>query len=140
MSLYTPQIGEVSDERLRPVDRERVVADLLALRLRYPKLALPKGLIEVYANPPDIARRVRLRAHDDDHLGRFDDARSRRASSAARPTAATAAASRRPAWRRSRGISCSALIPVGSIFDGSLKVGQQLQAAAPGRAVRGLML
>ena len=53
MSLYTPQVGEVSDERLRPADRERVVGDLLALRLRYPKLALPKGLIEVYASPPD---------------------------------------------------------------------------------------
>ena len=53
VSLYTPQIGEVSDERLRPVDRERVVADLMALRLSFPKLALPKGLIEVYANPPD---------------------------------------------------------------------------------------
>src|SRR6187549_1693946 len=27
-SLYTPQIGEVSDERLRPADRELVVSDL----------------------------------------------------------------------------------------------------------------
>jgi MoaA/NifB/PqqE/SkfB family radical SAM enzyme len=53
VSLYTPQIGEVSDERLPPADRERVVGDLFALRLRYPKLALPKGLIEVYASPPD---------------------------------------------------------------------------------------
>jgi sulfatase maturation enzyme AslB (radical SAM superfamily) len=33
VSLYTPQIGEVSDERLRPADRERVVAVLFALRL-----------------------------------------------------------------------------------------------------------
>src|SRR6187549_4171121 len=30
-SLYTPQIGEVSDERLRPADRELVVSDLQAL-------------------------------------------------------------------------------------------------------------
>jgi MoaA/NifB/PqqE/SkfB family radical SAM enzyme len=52
VSLYTPQVGEISDERLRPADRATVVADLLALRLRYPKLALPKGLIEAYANPP----------------------------------------------------------------------------------------
>jgi MoaA/NifB/PqqE/SkfB family radical SAM enzyme len=52
MSLYTPQIGEVSDERLRPDDRVRVVNDLLALRLRFPKLAAPKGLLEVYAEPP----------------------------------------------------------------------------------------
>jgi MoaA/NifB/PqqE/SkfB family radical SAM enzyme len=53
VSLYTPQIGEVSDERLRPADRQRVVNDLRALRLKYRKLALPSGLIDVYANPPE---------------------------------------------------------------------------------------
>src|SRR6185436_5857576 len=53
ISLYTPQIGEISAERLSAADRERVVTDLLALRLRYRKLALPKGLIDVYAKPPD---------------------------------------------------------------------------------------
>jgi sulfatase maturation enzyme AslB (radical SAM superfamily) len=52
ISLYTPQIGEVSDEMLRPSDRQRVVSDLRALRLRYPKLEAPEGLINVYANPP----------------------------------------------------------------------------------------
>jgi MoaA/NifB/PqqE/SkfB family radical SAM enzyme len=52
VSLYTPQIGEVSAERLTPADRARVVADLMALRARYPKLEAPKGLIDVYANPP----------------------------------------------------------------------------------------
>jgi MoaA/NifB/PqqE/SkfB family radical SAM enzyme len=51
-SLYTPQLGEVSEERLRPADRERVIADLLALRLRYSKLIMPLGLIEAYAAPP----------------------------------------------------------------------------------------
>lgn len=52
VSLYTPQIGEVSEERLRPEDRERVVAALMTLRTRYPKLKMPKGMIEVYASPP----------------------------------------------------------------------------------------
>ena len=52
MSLYTPQIGEVSDERLTPADRRHVVADLMALRLRYPKLEAPKALLDVYAEPP----------------------------------------------------------------------------------------
>jgi sulfatase maturation enzyme AslB (radical SAM superfamily) len=51
-SLYTPQIGEISAERLTQADRQRVVADMMALRLRYPKLEAPKGLIDVYANPP----------------------------------------------------------------------------------------
>lgn len=53
ISLYTPQIGEVSEERLGPADRQRVVADLRALRLRYSKLEAPEGLIDVYADPPD---------------------------------------------------------------------------------------
>jgi MoaA/NifB/PqqE/SkfB family radical SAM enzyme len=53
VSLYTPQIGEVSEERLLPADRERVVADLMALRGKYPKLRMPEGLIKVYATPPE---------------------------------------------------------------------------------------
>ena len=52
VSLYTPQLGEASEERLLPADREKVIADLLALRLRYPKLKMPKGMIEAYAEPP----------------------------------------------------------------------------------------
>jgi MoaA/NifB/PqqE/SkfB family radical SAM enzyme len=52
ISLYTPQLGEVSAERLSASDREHVVADLLALRLRYPKFAVPAGLIEAFADPP----------------------------------------------------------------------------------------
>jgi MoaA/NifB/PqqE/SkfB family radical SAM enzyme len=52
-SLYTPQVGEESAEKLRPEDREQVVNDLLAMRLEYPKIGMPKGLIDVYATPPD---------------------------------------------------------------------------------------
>jgi organic radical activating enzyme len=52
VSLYTPQIGELSVERLAPSDRQEVVAQLHALRLTYPKLTMPKGLIDVYAQPP----------------------------------------------------------------------------------------
>ena len=53
MSLYTPQLGEISDERLTPDDRRRVVADLMGLRLLYPKLEAPEGMLNVYAQPPD---------------------------------------------------------------------------------------
>lgn len=52
VSLYTPQIGEVSDERLEPLDRERVVATLMHLRTIYPKLRMPHGLIAALADPP----------------------------------------------------------------------------------------
>jgi MoaA/NifB/PqqE/SkfB family radical SAM enzyme len=51
-SLYTPQIGEVADEILTPHDRERVIAALMSLRRRYPKIGMPEGLVKQYATPP----------------------------------------------------------------------------------------
>jgi len=42
-SLYTPQVGEEAPEILLPEDRRRVVEDLLALRLEYPKIEMPKA-------------------------------------------------------------------------------------------------
>jgi MoaA/NifB/PqqE/SkfB family radical SAM enzyme len=128
MSLYTPQIGEVSDERLRPADREHVVADLLALRLRYPKLALPKGLIEVYANPPDspdecvFARTTTTVSADFKtpitpcQFGGAPDC----SNCGCIASAGLAAVARHRLF---------GFIPVSAIFAGSLKVGEQLRRA-----------
>ncbi len=52
ISLYTPQVGEQSAERLDARDRGQVVADLFHLRSRYSKLQLPKELLAVYQAPP----------------------------------------------------------------------------------------
>ena len=52
VSLYTPQIGEASDEMLTAEDRRSVVADLLSLRTRFPKVAMPRPMVEAYADPP----------------------------------------------------------------------------------------
>jgi MoaA/NifB/PqqE/SkfB family radical SAM enzyme len=52
-SLYTPQVGEVAPEILTPADRERVIAALMAMRTRFPKIAMPEGLVKQYATPPD---------------------------------------------------------------------------------------
>jgi sulfatase maturation enzyme AslB (radical SAM superfamily) len=52
MSLYTPQIGEASDECLRPSDRTQVIHDLLALRLHFPKLQINEEILAVYEAPP----------------------------------------------------------------------------------------
>jgi MoaA/NifB/PqqE/SkfB family radical SAM enzyme len=51
-SLYTPQVGEVAPEILTPHDRERVIAALMALRVQYPKIAMPEGLVKQYGTPP----------------------------------------------------------------------------------------
>jgi MoaA/NifB/PqqE/SkfB family radical SAM enzyme len=52
-SLYTPQKGEESAERLRPEDRRRVAEELLELHRREPKLRdMRPELLESYLNPP----------------------------------------------------------------------------------------
>jgi len=52
VSLYTPQVGELSTERLTKDDRTRVIADLRRLRPNFPKLQMLDGMLNVYANPP----------------------------------------------------------------------------------------
>jgi MoaA/NifB/PqqE/SkfB family radical SAM enzyme len=52
-SLYTPQVGEDSPEKLLPEDRRRVVAELHALREAFPKVQMARELIDVYGNPPE---------------------------------------------------------------------------------------
>jgi MoaA/NifB/PqqE/SkfB family radical SAM enzyme len=52
VSLYTPQIGELSAERLTKADRKSVVATLFDLRKRYAKLWMPESLIRGYEEPP----------------------------------------------------------------------------------------
>jgi MoaA/NifB/PqqE/SkfB family radical SAM enzyme len=52
-SLYTPQKGEESDERLRPEDRQRVVAELNELYRREPKLHdMRPSVLAGYLTPP----------------------------------------------------------------------------------------
>jgi organic radical activating enzyme len=52
VSLYTPQRGELSAERLTADDRARVIADLRRLRPIAPKLEMFDGALEAYTHPP----------------------------------------------------------------------------------------
>jgi len=52
LSLYTPQVGEASAERLTPEDRARVVDELKVLRERFAKLQMPRPLLDAYLEPP----------------------------------------------------------------------------------------
>jgi MoaA/NifB/PqqE/SkfB family radical SAM enzyme len=51
-SLYTPQIGEDSPERLLPEDRRSVIATIESLAARYSKVQMPRGLLKALAAPP----------------------------------------------------------------------------------------
>jgi len=51
-SLFTPQMGATGPEILTAKQRALVVADLLRLRIVYPKLDMAKGLIQEILAPP----------------------------------------------------------------------------------------
>jgi sulfatase maturation enzyme AslB (radical SAM superfamily) len=52
ISLYTPQKGEISEERLTAADRARVIGELRRLRPIISKLQMLDGMLNVYAKPP----------------------------------------------------------------------------------------
>jgi sulfatase maturation enzyme AslB (radical SAM superfamily) len=51
-SLYTPQEGEQSAERLRPEDRQNVLRELASLRARFPKIELPDRVLDGFYQAP----------------------------------------------------------------------------------------
>jgi MoaA/NifB/PqqE/SkfB family radical SAM enzyme len=53
LSLYTPQRGEESAERLTPRSRQLVIEQLPALKQRYPALIFPDGALRAFADPPE---------------------------------------------------------------------------------------
>ena len=130
ISLYTPQVGEISEERLTLADRQRVVADLKALRLRYPKLEAPLRLIDVYANPPEspsecvFARMTTSISADlttritPCQFGGAPDC----SNCGCIASAGLAAVGRHELF---------GFIPVGALFTGSIRIGEQMRRLRP---------
>jgi len=134
VSLFTPQVGEVAEEILRPEDRQRVVAALMTLRTKYKKLAMPEGLIQQYAQPPRspdacvFAQTTSCISADFEHRitpcqfgGTPDCSQCGCIASAA---LGAVGAHRLPGGLR-----------VGAIFETSLKIGRAVRAKRPPRRV-----
>ena len=101
-SLYTPQKGEESPERLRPEDRERVVDEIASLFESEPKLHdMHPDVVQGYLAPPQNPDECIFAQDDGVPVVGSEATRSRRASTAAIPTARSAAAWPRSASRRS---------------------------------------
>jgi sulfatase maturation enzyme AslB (radical SAM superfamily) len=123
VSLYTPQKGEISAERLTRSDRARVVADLQELRLKHPKLQMVDGMLKVYERPPAspehciFAQTTECFASDLEkriapcQFGGNPDC----ANCGCIASAGLEAIGRHELW---------GFVPVGRIFYGSLRVGQ----------------
>jgi hypothetical protein len=53
MSMFTPQVGAVGPEILKPQERVRAVKELLGLRRLFHKLDMPEGLLREFLQPPE---------------------------------------------------------------------------------------
>jgi sulfatase maturation enzyme AslB (radical SAM superfamily) len=51
-SLFTPQVGDLLPEMLTAEERVQAIADMMMLRMEFPKLDMPEGLIRQFATPP----------------------------------------------------------------------------------------
>ena len=51
-SLFTPQVGDQLTEILVPEERTAVIAEMMELRSQYPKLDMPRAVIQQFASPP----------------------------------------------------------------------------------------
>jgi MoaA/NifB/PqqE/SkfB family radical SAM enzyme len=133
-SLYTPQVGEVSEEILRPEDREQVIADLMLLRKRYPKLQMFKGMLDVYAQPPEspdecifartttsVSADLTTRITPCQFGGNPDCSQCGCIASAG-----LAAMARHKLW---------GVVPVGAIFTASTRIGEVVRSLRPEDAV-----
>jgi sulfatase maturation enzyme AslB (radical SAM superfamily) len=55
-SLFTPQVGDSLAEMLQPDERLQAIVDMFALRSEFPKLDMPEGMIRQFATPPHSPR------------------------------------------------------------------------------------
>lgn len=128
LSLYTPQVGEDSPERLQPDDRWRVVSTLRTLRTQYPKLQMPAPLLDAYLEPPASPADC-IFARTTDCISADLETRITPCQFGGRPDCAScgcmASAGLAAVGRHRLG----GVIPIDSLFNGSILVGEAVSAA-----------
>lgn len=122
-SLFTPQIGEDLAEILRPAQRARAISDLLQLRTRFPKLDMPEGLILQLKKPPhgpdDCVFALTTRVISADLKTRVSPCQF-----GGTPDCASCGCVASMGLAAVANHKLGRLVPVGSIFRASLKLGQ----------------
>lgn len=137
-SLYTPQLGEISEERLTPDDRRRVIADIRALRLRYPKLQAPEALLDVYADPPQSPDEC-IFARTTISISADLDTRIQPCQLGGAPDCGNCGCVASAGLGAVGRHQLFGFIPVGSIFTGSVKVGEHLKRLRPQPAAAAML-
>jgi MoaA/NifB/PqqE/SkfB family radical SAM enzyme len=128
LSLYTPQVGEASPEKLLPEDRARVVDTLRQLRERFTKLQMPRQLLDAYLDPPSSPAEC-IFAQTTDCVSADLQTRITPCQFGGAPDCANcgcmASAGLAAVGRHRLG----GVVPIDALFTGSLRIGRTIAAA-----------
>ena len=138
-SLFTPQVGEDLEEILRPAQRARAISDLLQLRTQFPKLDMPEGLILQLKKPPhgpdDCVFALTTRVISADLKTRVVPCQF-----GGTPDCASCGCIASMGLAAVANHKLGHVVPVGSIFKASLKIGQarsrRVEARQPEAALK----
>ncbi|MGD0669870.1 MAG: radical SAM protein [Bryobacteraceae bacterium] len=127
-SIYTPQEGEDSPERLGPCDRETLFEELSAVAAVFPKVELPRMVLDAYRDPPrspaecTFARLTTCLSADlKTHVSPCQ--------LGGKPVCTECGCLASAGMHALRGLRIGGLIPVAAILDASIRIGGRGAAA-----------
>ncbi len=130
-SLFTPQVGDRCPEMLEPQERERAIADMLALRKEFSKLDMPEGMIRQFASPPRSPKEC-VFALTTQTISADLKTKIVPCQFGGEPDCASCGCIASMGLAAVAAHKLGGLIPVGAIFKASLKIGQaRAKLAAP---------
>jgi organic radical activating enzyme len=128
VSLYTPQVGEISTERLTSSDRARVLADLGRLRPAISKLHLPPQMLDALARPPASPRDC-LFAQSTDCVSSDLERRITPCQFGGNPDCSNCGCLASAGLEAIGRYRLGGVVPVGRVFSGSMRLGRAVARA-----------
>jgi MoaA/NifB/PqqE/SkfB family radical SAM enzyme len=128
LSLYTPQVGEESAERLMPEDRARVVDELKVLRERFAKLQMPRPLLDAYLEPPSSPEDC-IFAQTTDCVSADLETRITPCQFGGTPDCSSCGCMASAGLAAVGRYRLAGVVPIDALFVGSLRIGRTIAAA-----------
>lgn len=127
-SLYTPQQSDTSEERLRSQDRVTLVKELARLRALFPKVDIPRGVLEGYLQPPASPREC-VFAQATNCVSADLTTRITPCQFGGQPVCAECGCMASSGLAALSRLKVAGIVPISAIFRLSVKVGERLNAA-----------
>ena len=139
-SIFTPQMGDQLPEILSAEERARAIAEMMQLRLAYPKLDMPKGMLEQFAKPPQSPEEC-IFARTTGTLSADLRSEVTPCQFGGKPDCASCGCVASMALAAVGAHKLGGLIPVGAIFEASIRIGEvRKRRSEPAPAEDGLRI